>query len=98
MLKTEIIHPELLQGLAEAGHGARILIADSNYPATVKSAPRARRVFLNFTPGVVDGLSIVRALAGIIPFESALYMAPDDGKMPDIVAEYQKVVGGTIPF
>lgn len=98
MMKTEIIHPELLQALAEAGHGARILIGDSNYPVTVKSNPLARRVFLNFTPGLIGGVDIVKAIAGAVPIESTMYMAPPDGSMPAIVAEYQKIIGGDVPF
>jgi L-fucose mutarotase len=98
MLKTGILHPELLRALAEAGHGARILMGDSNYPVTVKAAPSARRVYLNFTPGMVDGVSIIRALAAAIPVESALYMTPDSGETPEIVKEYQKILGGSVLF
>ncbi len=98
MLKTEIIHPELIRALAEAGHGARILVADSNYPVTVKAYQFARRVFLNFTPGTVGGAAIVRAIAGAVPLESALYMTPDSGETPDIVKEYKKILGKSVPF
>lgn len=98
MIKTDIIHPELLMALAETGHGARILLADSNYPVTTKAAPGARRVFLNFIPGIVGGADIVRALTATIPMESAIYMADAEGKMPAIVAEYQKIIGPGVPF
>ncbi len=98
MLKTTIIHPELIQALAEAGHGARILLADSNYPVTVKANPDARIVFLNFVPGMVGGVDIIRALVETVPLESALYMAPPDSKMPPIVAEYRKLIPKAVPF
>ena len=98
MLKTTIIHPELMQALAEAGHGARILLADSNYPVTVKANAEARIVFLNFIPGIVGGPDIVRALAQTVPIESAIYMAPPDGKMPAIVGEYRKLISRSAPF
>ncbi len=98
MIKTDIIHPELLMALAETGHGARILLADSNYPVTTKAAPGARRVFLNFIPGIVGGVDIIRALAATIPVESAVYMANAEGKMPEIVGEYRKILGDGIPF
>lgn len=98
MLNTDIIHPELMQALAEAGHGARILMGDSNYPVTVKAAPGARRVYLNFIPGMIDGVSIVRALAKTIPIESAMYMTPDSGEMPEIIGEYHALVGKDVPF
>lgn len=98
MLKTEILHPALMQALAEAGHGARILVGDSNYPVTVKSNPLARQVFLNFVPGIVGGVDIIRALSATIPVESAMYMSPPDGGMPDIVKEYHSIIGEDIPF
>ncbi len=98
MLKTRLIHPELLQALAEAGHGARILVADANYPVTVKSNPNARIVFLNFVPGIVGGVEIVRTLSEFVPVESAMYMEPPDHAMPEIVREYQQSIGTEAPF
>ncbi|MCC8167066.1 MAG: RbsD/FucU family protein [Planctomycetes bacterium] len=98
MINGDIIHPELLRALAEAGHGARILVCDSNYPSTTKSNPLARRIFLNFQPGMVSGTDIVRALGRAVPLESAYYMAPPDGKMPEVVREYQKLIQAEIPF
>lgn len=98
MLKTGIIHPELMQALAEAGHGARILLADSNYPVTVKSNPTARRVFLNFVPGMIGGVDIIRALAGAVPVESAYYMEPPDHQMPAIIKDYRQLIDASAPF
>ncbi len=98
MLKTEIIHPALLRGLAEAGHGARILLGDANYPITTKANPLARRVFLNFVPGQIGGADIVKALASTIPIESAGFMTPDDGSKPEIVQEYHRIIGEAVPF
>lgn len=101
MLKTDIIHPELLRGLAMAGHGARILVADGNYPVTVKSSLNAEMVFLNFVPGAIDGVSVISALAKTIPIESAMYMTPESGEMPAIVGQYQSIIniaGKRTPF
>ncbi len=94
VLKTTIIHPELVQALAEAGHGARVLLADSNYAPTVNVNPSARIVFLNFTAGCVGGLDIVRALSLTIPIESAVYMAEENGGKPAIIGEYEKLLPG----
>jgi L-fucose mutarotase len=98
VLKTTIIHPELVQALAEAGHGARILVADSNYPVSVKVNPAARRVHLNFVPGIVSGPEVVRALVGAVPIESAVYLAPGDGTLPEAVKEYQALLGKSVPL
>lgn len=98
MLKTRIIHPELIQALAETGHGAKILVGDSNYPVTVKANPSARIVFLNFVPGLIGGVDIIRAIAETVPIESAIYMEPPDRKMPAIVGEYRGLIDQAAPF
>jgi L-fucose mutarotase len=36
MLKYELIHPAILGVLDSAGHHAKVLIADGNYPASSK--------------------------------------------------------------
>jgi L-fucose mutarotase len=97
MVKYEITHPELLQALAESGHGSRILVADSNYPVTTKANPNARIVFLNFTAGTIGGVEIIRALANAIPVESATYMHPEDKSMPEIVKEYTTLLPKDTP-
>ena len=43
MLKTRLLHPQILEALGEAGHGARVLIADGNYPLATQSNPAGRR-------------------------------------------------------
>ena len=45
MLKTTLLHPEILYALGSAGHGAQVLISDGNYPHATKSNPAAERVF-----------------------------------------------------
>ena len=42
MLKTRLLHPQILEALGEAGHGARVLIADGNYPLATQSNPAGR--------------------------------------------------------
>jgi len=34
MLKTQLLHPDILAIIARAGHHGKILIADGNYPAS----------------------------------------------------------------
>ena len=47
MLKTPLIHPDILRALGRAGHGSQILIADGNYPAGTTLGPNAELVSLN---------------------------------------------------
>ena len=71
-----MLHPGLLAGLARAGHGALVLIADANYPSSTARGPRSRLVHLNLRPGVVDAVTVLEAVAGQIPVEEATVMAP----------------------
>jgi L-fucose mutarotase len=81
MLKTPIIHPELLGALAKCGHKAQILIADANYSFVTNSSPSAQIVYLNFTPGMIPSAVILSGIGQLIAIESATMMAwPDDFK------------------
>ncbi len=74
MLKHELIHPQINAILGQAGHHARILIADGNYPASTKRGPRAELVCLNLAPGIVTCAQVLRALLTAVPFEAAQTM------------------------
>lgn len=80
MLKTQLIHPEILEALGTAGHGSQILIADGNYPFSTTMGPNATLVSLNLSPGVVSGTQVLEALVSAIPIENAAVMeAPATG-------------------
>jgi L-fucose mutarotase len=76
MLTGRLLHPGILAALAGAGHGSLVLVTDANYPATTTRGPNAAVVHLNLTPGVVDAVTVVAALAAQVPIEEALVMAP----------------------
>ncbi len=95
MLTTRLIHPEILQALGEAGHGAQVLIADGNYPLATRSNPAARRVFLNLEPGRLTVTDVLEVLAEAIPVEAVHVMGPDDGSEPSIYADFRRILPGT---
>jgi L-fucose mutarotase len=76
MLTGRLLHPPILAALAGAGHGSLVLVTDANYPATTTRGPHTTVVHLNLTPGVVDAVTVVAALAGQVPVEEAFVMAP----------------------
>ena len=80
MLKTSLTHPEILRVLARAGHHAKILIADGNYPASTKRGPNAELVSLNLAPGVVTVVQVLRALLTAVPIDhvNTMGIPPDD--------------------
>ena len=83
MLKTKILHPDLLYSLARMGHGSQILIADGNFPFETESPATAHKVFLNLTPGIVNVTDVLKVLADSIEIEDATFMAtPDDNQHP----------------
>jgi len=47
MLRSELIHPQISQILARAGHSSKVLIADGNYPASSAIGPKAELISLN---------------------------------------------------
>jgi L-fucose mutarotase len=95
MLKGTLIHPGLLEALGRAGHGSKILIADGNYPVATASSPRASRVFLNLSPGIVSVTDVLRVLLTAVPIEAAEVMMPP-GEAPAIFAEFSALLPAEI--
>ena len=92
MLKTKLLHPEILKVLGTAGHGSKILIADGNYPFTTGSSKSAIKVFLNLMPGIPKVTDVLKALVDIIPIEAAEVMMPDTGDRPNIFQEFEGIL------
>lgn len=92
MLKSALLHPEILRALAGAGHGAQVLIADGNYPASTGAAPAAARVYLNLAPGLINATEVLRAIATAIPIEAAHVMQTADGSEPPIFEEFRQLL------
>lgn len=69
MLKTTLLHPDILRIAAQAGHHSKILIADGNYPASSKRGPRAELVCLQLMPGIPTVAQVLRALLSVLPVD-----------------------------
>jgi L-fucose mutarotase len=74
MLKHLLVHPKINEVIGSAGHHARILIADGNYPASSKRGPNAELVSLNLMPGVVTCAQVLRAVLSAVPIEAIYAM------------------------
>ena len=98
MLKHQLIHPQINEVLGRAGHHAKILIADGNYPASTKKGPNATVVCLNLSPGVVTCEQVLRAVLSAIPVDQVNTMGiPSDDPYakfgePPVWADYRKVL------
>jgi L-fucose mutarotase len=95
MLRTRLLHPQILQALGEAGHGAQVLIADGNYPLITRSNPAAHHVYLNLAPGMLSVTDVLEVIAEAIPVEAAHVMGPDDGSEPSIYADFRRLLRDT---
>ena len=98
MLKSTLLHPEILRVLARAGHHSKILIADGNYPASTKRGPRAELVCLNLSPGVVTVAQVLAAVLSAVPIDQVNTMGipPDDPYAqrgePPVWNEFREVI------
>jgi L-fucose mutarotase len=77
MLRHLLIHPRLNEILGRAGHHARVLIADGNYPVSSKKGPNAEVVCLNLMPGVVSCAQALQAVLSAVPVEAVNTMTPE---------------------
>ncbi|MER7243326.1 RbsD/FucU family protein [Kribbella sp. NPDC000426] len=98
MLNHELIHPPLLEALATAGHGSRILLADGNYPYLTMVNPTARLVHLNLAPGVLTVTDVLPVLQTAVNFEGAVVMRPADGVDASVQEEYRRQLGDEVPM
>src|SRR3954468_21127040 len=71
MLKTQLLHPEILSIIARGGHHSRILIADGNYPASSTMGPNATLVSLQLMPNVPTVTQVLSAILATVPIERA---------------------------
>jgi len=94
MLKQQLIHPEILEALAAAGHGSKILITDGNYPASTVLGDNADLVYLNLRPGLPTVTDVLEVLLTAIPVEEAAVMEPEEGPEPTIFDEFRALLPG----
>lgn len=102
MLYGDLTHPGLLAALAGAGHGARVVITDANFPASTQVPTRAPVFHLNLAPGVVTVTQVLKALLGVTPLDAVSVMKVDDegpyamASAPEAWAEFRSVLPSSI--
>jgi L-fucose mutarotase len=74
MLKSKLLHPDILAAIARAGHHGKILIADGNYPASSTLGPNAELVSLQLMPGLPTVTQVLEAVLSAVPIERAQTM------------------------
>ena len=98
MLKTGLIHPEILQSLAGAGHTGKVVIADGDYPVATTAGNHASVVHLNLKPGVVTATETLEALLSVLVIEDAVVMdVPEDREEPPVWQEFRALLKPALP-
>ncbi len=98
MLKSRLIHPQISEVIARAGHSSKILIADGNYPASSAIGPRAELISLNLAPGMVSVAQVLEVLLTAIPIEAVNTMGmPEDDPYrlpedPPVWNDYRRIL------
>lgn len=98
MLHTSLVHPGILAALARAGHHAKILIADGNYPVSSKKGPHAELIHLNLAPGIVTVSEVLAAILSVAPVDTVNTMGiPEDDPYarkgePPVWSEFRRVL------
>ncbi|MBS1157135.1 MAG: hypothetical protein H6R07_3059 [Proteobacteria bacterium] len=92
MLKTKLLHPDILRVLGSSGHFSRILIADGNFPVQSLAGPNATKVFLNLTAGIPKATEVLAVLADMIPIQAATRMEIPNGEQAPIIEEYRQLL------
>ncbi len=98
MLKTTLLHPDILRIVSQCGHHAKILIADGNYPASSKIGRRAELVSLQLSPGIPTVAQALRAILTTVPVDriNTMGIEPTDqyafGGDPPVWDEFRSVL------
>ena len=98
MLRYDLIHPPLLEALATAGHGSRLLIADGNYPYLTARNASARIIHLNLRPGLLTVPEVLSSIQTAVNFEAAVVMRAEDGDEPEAHRDYRRLLGPGVPL
>ncbi len=98
MIKSDIIHPQLLAALARAGHKARILLSDANYSFVTNASRQAEVVYLNFAPGMIPSATILAGVGKLINIEHARMMAWPDDFENSAHTDYVEILGPDTPM
>ena len=103
MLKTTLLHPQILAALGRAGHSSKVLIADGNYPVWTRRGPNAEVVNLNLAADLLKATDVLNVILQSIPVEEAIVMAPNKTgpykltQDPPIFKEYAALLDQSAP-
>lgn len=78
MLHSELTHPEILNLLAQCGHGDSFAVVDSNYPAQARRQRGVPLISLNVTHNLVSTPIITELVSQALPIEKFAIPVPPE--------------------
>lgn len=93
MLKTPVIHPQIMEALARSGHFAQVVIADGNLPVGAMTGPNSTTVHLNFKPGLLDAVTVLEGILEVCPIQGATVMEKPAEANAEIHETYKELLG-----
>lgn len=98
MIISPVIQPDVLAAISRAGHSAKILITDGNFPAATLLPPDVPTVFLNYAPDLLTVAQILEPLVKVTAVESAIGATFEDGGKPPIWSDYEAILPEGTPL
>lgn len=93
MLKSKLIHPEILSALSKCGHGDTVLLVDGNYPLDSESNENAEKVYLGLEAGVPTVPYVLSLLKKTVNIESMEIMSPNENEEePEIFEDIRETI------
>jgi len=93
MLKTPVIHPQILEALGRSGHFSQVVIADGNLPVGAMRGPNSVTVHLNFRPGLLDAVTVLEGVLEVCPVQGAIVMEKPAEANAEIHQRYRELLG-----
>ncbi|MEP4077200.1 RbsD/FucU family protein [Haloferula sp.] len=93
MLKTPVIHPQIMEALGRSGHFAQVVIADGNLPVGAMTGPNSTTVHLNFKPGLLDAVTVLEGIVEVCPIQGATVMEKPADANSEIHESYKSILG-----
>ncbi|MGW9113345.1 RbsD/FucU domain-containing protein [Microbacterium sp. NPDC055683] len=88
MMRSPIIHPDVLRALAVAGHKSLIVIADAHFAGQTNRGRNAALVHAALAPGSPTVTETARLIGGLLTVEAVVAMRPPS---PDLGVVAQEV-------
>ena len=82
-----------MEVLARSGHFAQVVIADGNLPVGAMTGSNSTTVHLNFRPGLLDALTVLKGILEVCPVQGVIVMEKPAEANAEIHNAYKELLG-----